>query len=119
MFQKVINHCFQPEIIEKVKQETQKTTFRPPLESLEAADYILKCMKACWHEDPEQRPDIRFVRLRLKEMQVSISEFLVCICLTSNWPLVLGRFKSEHIRQHAGNHGKVCVQFRRISAGEN
>lgn len=62
---------FLTEIIEEVKQETRRTTFRPPLENLEAADYILKCMKACWHEDPEQRPDIRFVRLRLKEMQVS------------------------------------------------
>lgn len=46
--------------------------FRPPLDSLEADEYILKCMKCCWHEDAELRPDIRYVRVLLKEMQAGL-----------------------------------------------
>ncbi|KAK3913296.1 Guanylate cyclase 32E [Frankliniella fusca] len=49
--------------------------FRPDLRALEAegtADSVLRCMEACWSEDPEQRPDIRLVRVRLKEMQAGL-----------------------------------------------
>ncbi|KAJ8956736.1 hypothetical protein NQ318_014092, partial [Aromia moschata] len=60
------------EIIREVKRQNQETPFRPPLENLGAADYIIRCMKACWHEEPEQRPDIRYVRVRLKEMQAGL-----------------------------------------------
>lgn len=60
------------EIIEHVKQENQQRPHRPPLDALEVDDYIFRCVKACWHEDPDQRPDIRFVRLRLKEMQAGL-----------------------------------------------
>ncbi|KAJ8923190.1 hypothetical protein NQ315_001744 [Exocentrus adspersus] len=60
------------EIIRGVKKENQESPLRPPLENLGAADYIIKCMKACWHEEPEQRPDIRYVRVRLKEMQAGL-----------------------------------------------
>ena len=48
---------------------------RPDLHALEAqgaADYVLRCMEACWSEDPEQRPDIRLVRVKLKEMQAGL-----------------------------------------------
>lgn len=33
---------------------------------------MLKCMESCWDEDPEQRPDIRYVRVKLKEMQAGL-----------------------------------------------
>lgn len=49
--------------------------FRPDVRALEAegtADYVLRCMDACWSEDPEQRPDIRLVRVKLKEMQAGL-----------------------------------------------
>lgn len=46
--------------------------FRPPLTELGAAEYITCCMQACWHEEPDQRPDIRYVRVRLKEMQAGL-----------------------------------------------
>lgn len=45
---------------------------RPPLSELGAPEYVTKCMKACWDEDPDQRPDIRFVRVKLKEMQAGL-----------------------------------------------
>ncbi|KAL3273772.1 hypothetical protein HHI36_015199 [Cryptolaemus montrouzieri] len=60
------------EIINQVKKIDFESPFRPPLECLEAADYIVKCIKACWHEEPDHRPDIRYVRVRLKEMQAGL-----------------------------------------------
>ncbi|XP_054260292.1 guanylate cyclase 32E-like [Macrosteles quadrilineatus] len=54
------------EIISRVKQGTH---LRPDTTPLEAADYVVRCMKSCWDEDPENRPDFRFVRVKLKEMQ--------------------------------------------------
>ncbi|XP_023312344.1 guanylate cyclase 32E [Anoplophora glabripennis] len=60
------------EIIRGVKKENQEIPLRPPLENLGAADYIIRCMKACWQEEAEQRPDIRYVRVRLKEMQAGL-----------------------------------------------
>ncbi|CAG9824690.1 unnamed protein product, partial [Phaedon cochleariae] len=60
------------EIIRGVKKLNQECPLRPPLENFGAAEYIMKCMKACWHEEPELRPDIRYVRVRLKEMQAGL-----------------------------------------------
>lgn len=56
----------------RVRHPIDKVYFRPALGPLSAqgtAPYVLKCIEACWHEEPEQRPDIRYVRVRLKEMQ--------------------------------------------------
>lgn len=52
-------------------KENQETPFRPPIDALKVSDYIAKCMKACWQEEPELRPDIRYVMVRLKPMQVT------------------------------------------------
>ncbi|KAB0794058.1 hypothetical protein PPYR_13678 [Photinus pyralis] len=60
------------EILEAIKRECQDFPFRPSLDNLEADDYVKRCMKECWAEDPDQRPDIRFVRSRLKEMQAGL-----------------------------------------------
>ncbi|XP_074039726.1 guanylyl cyclase at 32E [Leptinotarsa decemlineata] len=61
------------DIVKGVMKKNQgDTLFRPPLKNIECAEYIVKCMKACWHEDPDQRPDIRYVRVRLKEMQAGL-----------------------------------------------
>lgn len=79
---------FFSEIIRAVKKENQETPFRPPVDNLGAADYIIKCMKACWYEEPELRPDIRYVRVRLKEMQVSATEIEIVdfqFCKDSNF----------------------------------
>ncbi|XP_017785068.1 PREDICTED: guanylate cyclase 32E [Nicrophorus vespilloides] len=61
------------EIIVAVKgQGMGVPSFRPNLDALGAADYITRCIKVCWHEEPEQRPDIRYVRMMLKEMQAGL-----------------------------------------------
>ncbi|XP_063230387.1 guanylate cyclase 32E [Bacillus rossius redtenbacheri] len=43
--------------------------WRPPLDQLDAAPYISRCVRACWHEDPDLRPDFRLARVMLSEMQ--------------------------------------------------
>lgn len=59
----------QIDIIGEVKS-FRGTPFRPPVEEVDIPDYIVKCIKACWHEEPEVRPDIRYVQVLLKDMQV-------------------------------------------------
>lgn len=58
-------------IISQLKKENLDVPFRPSLEGLRIPKYIVNTFKACWQENPDQRPDIRYVRVRLKEMQVS------------------------------------------------
>lgn len=48
--------------------------FRPNVELLLDAeygcdDYVLQCMKDCWNENPEARPDFPTIRRRLKQMK--------------------------------------------------
>ena len=60
------------EVVERVRNPVEGRIFRPPTEHLGVADYVLRCMRSCWDEDPEQRPDIRYVRVKLKEMQAGL-----------------------------------------------
>jgi len=46
--------------------------FRPRTDDMRVPPYVIKCMEACWEEDPESRPDIRFVHYKLKEMQAGL-----------------------------------------------
>lgn len=73
MFCNIDKHLqsFPIEIVTEVRRTDRENPFRPCLDHLGAENYITSCIKACWSEDPEQRPDIRYVRVRLKEMQVS------------------------------------------------
>lgn len=48
--------------------------FRPNLELLYDSEnvcdeYILQCMKDCWTENPEMRPDFATIRSRLKKLK--------------------------------------------------
>ncbi|XP_017059315.2 guanylate cyclase 32E isoform X2 [Drosophila ficusphila] len=64
------------EIIQFVKcpELLQHGVFRPALTHthLDIPDYIRKCLCQCWDEDPENRPDIRLVRIHLKELQAGL-----------------------------------------------
>jgi hypothetical protein len=72
-----------PEIVERLRNPVEGRIFRPPTEHLGVADYVLRCMKSCWDEDPEQRPDIRYVRVKLKEMQAGL--YVSCHTAASRW----------------------------------
>lgn len=71
-------------IISQLKKENLDVPFRPSLEGLRIPKYIVNTFKACWQENPDHRPDIRYVRVRLKEMQVS--EFSI---KNGIWTLIL------------------------------
>ena len=71
------------EIVEKVRDPVEGRIFRPPTEHLGVPDYVLRCMRSCWDEDPEQRPDIRYVRVKLKEMQAGL--YVSCHTAASRW----------------------------------
>ncbi|CAH1399403.1 unnamed protein product [Nezara viridula] len=57
------------EIIDQVKSGSG---LRPDVKAFAISPSVIACMEDCWHEDPEQRPDFRFVRVKLKEMQAGL-----------------------------------------------
>lgn len=65
------------EIIELVKRYPQEgeEPFRPDLSLLTehrmscSDEYVLNCIKDCWAENPEHRPDFATIRTRLKKMK--------------------------------------------------
>lgn len=67
---------FEPkDIIELVKNPTDvEDSFRPDIDVLldlehPCDEYVLQCMKDCWAENAESRPDFASVRSRLKKMK--------------------------------------------------
>ncbi|CAL4066628.1 unnamed protein product, partial [Meganyctiphanes norvegica] len=42
---------------------------RPPLDSLGAPEYVVKCLQSCWAEDPDDRPDFKLIKMMLRKMQ--------------------------------------------------
>ncbi|KAK3089914.1 hypothetical protein FSP39_007623 [Pinctada imbricata] len=54
-------------IIEKIKKGDPP--FRPDTKNLNCEQYIVNCMKRCWSEDPEDRPDFREVYKDLHPMR--------------------------------------------------
>ncbi|CAG9865362.1 unnamed protein product [Phyllotreta striolata] len=62
------------DIIECVKKDGQADPFRPDIDALYDSEigcdeYVLQCMKDCWSENPDERPDFVAVRTRLKRMK--------------------------------------------------
>ena len=47
----------------------QQDVFRPDTKILVCQDYLISCMKDCWQEIPEYRPDFRTIRSRLKNFR--------------------------------------------------
>lgn len=42
---------------------------RPPLHVIDAPECVKQSIVLCWNEEPEERPDMRLVRIKLKELQ--------------------------------------------------
>ncbi|KAB0795504.1 hypothetical protein PPYR_12343 [Photinus pyralis] len=71
------NTAYEPkEIIDLVKRYPMdgEEPFRPDFEMLYDCkmanlDYVIQCMRDCWSENPEHRPDFSTIRRRLKRMK--------------------------------------------------
>ncbi|KAJ8725569.1 hypothetical protein PYW08_003752 [Mythimna loreyi] len=61
------------DIVERLKRPKLdgEGLFRPDTDALDPApeDYVVACMKDCWAEDPNLRPDFPIIRSRLKKMK--------------------------------------------------
>lgn len=58
------------EIIEKLKTPpSPMVALRPPLHVIDAPECVKQSIQLCWNENPEDRPDMRLVRIKLKELQ--------------------------------------------------
>jgi guanylate cyclase, other len=58
------------EILEKLRNPPNPLMIlRPPFHFLEAPECVKQSIILCWNEDPEDRPDMRLVRIKLKELQ--------------------------------------------------
>nr|XP_006817694.1 PREDICTED: guanylate cyclase 32E-like [Saccoglossus kowalevskii] len=61
------------EIIERVKTPLDPVRpFRPNIMDLleiDAPDYVVDTIQECWHEIPENRPDLKTIRIKLKPIQ--------------------------------------------------
>lgn len=100
-----------PEVEEIVDQVCHPELYggricRPPLNQLSCPAYVFRCMEDCWQEDPEGRPDFRFINIRLREMQTGLyvhsvysSRMFLCLFLfISNPHLSKGRNTREGVR---------------------
>lgn len=58
------------EIIEKLANPpSPMVVLRPPLHILDAPECVKQSIILCWNEEPDDRPDMRLVRIKLKELQ--------------------------------------------------
>ncbi|GBM93806.1 Receptor-type guanylate cyclase Gyc76C [Araneus ventricosus] len=58
------------EIIKCVMRRDRNPPFRPRISKLEDSfDCVIDCMQECWAEDPEDRPDFKTIRTKLRPMR--------------------------------------------------
>ncbi|XP_076075351.1 receptor-type guanylate cyclase Gyc76C-like [Mytilus galloprovincialis] len=56
------------DIVLNVKSVQRVEPFRPDAKYLNAEDYIVNCMKECWDEIPDNRPDFRTIAKKLHDL---------------------------------------------------
>ena len=57
------------EIIERVKKSKKRPYFRPDTTKLvDCSPSLLKCIHACWEEQPESRPTMRLINRKLRRL---------------------------------------------------
>lgn len=54
------------EIIEKLRNPQMH--IRPNINTFKAPDCVKATISQCWHKDPDERPDMRTIRMKLKEL---------------------------------------------------
>lgn len=60
-----------PELLKRlIDTGTDIEPFRPPLDQLENCfDFVRDCLIECWSEDPENRPDFKIIRNKLRPLR--------------------------------------------------
>ncbi|XP_046354985.2 guanylate cyclase 32E-like [Haliotis rufescens] len=56
------------EVVQRVRQRTPNKPFRPPTDTLKCQPYIIECMRDCWAEYPDVRPDFKMIKQKLRVM---------------------------------------------------
>ncbi|XP_046551742.1 guanylate cyclase 32E-like [Haliotis rubra] len=56
------------EIVQRVRQRIPHKLFRPPTDTLKCQPYIIECMRDCWAESPDARPDFKMIKQKLRIM---------------------------------------------------
>ncbi|CAL8123550.1 unnamed protein product [Orchesella dallaii] len=69
-YSEIIEKVVNPELVDL--SESEDGFLRPSTLHLDCGETILKCLQACWEEDADLRPDFRYIRVRLKEMQAGL-----------------------------------------------
>lgn len=66
------------EVIEKLTNPINPmVALRPPLHILDAPECVKQSIILCWNEEPEDRPDMRLVRIKLKELQGGLYVYFI------------------------------------------
>lgn len=60
------------EIVQKVVSGSNNTLFRPDISKLKCEDFVTQCMEDCLSENPDLRPEFKYIRYRLKPMQCGL-----------------------------------------------
>ncbi|XP_072932274.1 guanylate cyclase 32E-like [Epargyreus clarus] len=60
------------EIIGRVRQPIGGVLFRPPLGNLKTRPSLIAVLNECWSERPDRRPEVKLVRVRLKDMHAGM-----------------------------------------------
>ncbi|XP_055935780.1 guanylate cyclase 32E-like [Argiope bruennichi] len=47
--------------------------FRPPYHTLDCPDYLKQCMEECWQENPDDRPDFKFIKIKLRPLHLGLN----------------------------------------------
>lgn len=58
------------DIIDKLKNPLMH--IRPSINNFKAPDCVRETIMICWQKDPNERPDMRLIRLKLKELQFGL-----------------------------------------------
>lgn len=77
MFRFAVLPIYRTDIVDLVKRYPQESEepFRPDLNLLTeqkmpcSEEYVLNCIRDCWAESPELRPDFATIRTRLKKLK--------------------------------------------------
>lgn len=58
------------DILEKMKNPTLH--IRPSINNSKIPDCVRETITLCWYKDPNERPDMKLIRLKLKELQFGL-----------------------------------------------